>query len=159
MRQVNVNMCPYTVVVAECKKHIRSMCARVVKITFPSELQMPEINQQVISWRTQRVQTRVYKILCKNHVSRVGEKNYWNKITNIHQNPSSLWTLSHTIYVAQVNVRALNFMVNVTCSVSIVTIQKCSGTSYTHWHRLHCMHHISASSEVEFWLMLVTLFQ
>ena len=57
----------------------------------------------------------------KNHVSRIGEKkNYWNKMTNIQQNPTSLWALLHTVCVAQVNAKP--FMLSVTYIVSIVMI-------------------------------------
>ena len=49
------------------------------------------------------------------------KKKYWNKTTNILQNPTSVWALLHTTCVAQVNVRA--FTLSATYIVSIVRIQ------------------------------------
>ena len=97
------------------------MCACVVKITFPSELHVLRMFiTQVISLATIRVQTRVKRFIYKNHASRVGEKNYRNKMTDVRQNPTSLLALSHTICVAHVNFTAFMSSVNI---VSIVNVQ------------------------------------
>ena len=58
----------------------------------------------LISLHARRVQTRVRRFLYKNHANRVGEKNYWNKITNVQQNPTSALCYCDARNVAHVNV-------------------------------------------------------
>ena len=58
----------------------------------------------------------------------------------------TLSTITHNLCGPR-NVRA--FMLNVTYIVSIVTIQYCSGTSYTHLRGLQCMHHSSIALKMK----------
>ena len=55
---------------------VHSMHAHVVKVTFPSELYMPE-NYLTRNFIMQKKNTNKSKkgFLCKNHVSTIGEKN------------------------------------------------------------------------------------